>query len=173
MRTIVNVHTEDVCYNIFTKESAKALVERTLRGMQTAATEVQRNQLMGLTTTVIAALVGTAFATKNDTLLWVALVFCLFMHGLDTMLLDLSKRQHDFGRMLSNYLLQWDSLKDDEIKIVMKKVYQGNEPNNPEGCPSGKKRKIHLFFCPETFIFLWWWGLTIGIVILMLLRWLT
>ncbi len=153
-------------YGSHTKESVKSLVERTLRSLELGTKEEQRNQLMGWTITVLVAIVGFAL-TKGDSLspitsFLIALSFCMFMHGLDTMLLDLMQRQESYGRTLNSYLLKWDSLNDDEVQTVLNKLDAGNESNRTYEGQEGWKRKIRLYFLPGTFSGLWWLGLPIA-----------
>ncbi len=158
-------------YGSHTKESVKLLVERTLRSLESGTKEEQRNQLMGWTITVLVVIVGFALTKGNGlspiTSFLIALSFCMFMHGLDTMLLDLMKRQENYERILNSYLLRWDSLNDDEVQTVLNKLDEGNESNRTYDGQEGWKRKIRLYFLPGTFAGLWWLGLPMAVGLLL------
>jgi hypothetical protein len=166
----------DSCYDRFTTESAKTLVKKTQESAELHALkrEEQRNQLMVLTITVLAGIVGFVFAKDVEhkrSLLWVALFVCVFMHGLDTILLDLSNKQVTYGNRLNCYLLQWDSLDNDGIKLALTKVRDGNEPNDGFQGQCGSERKVKLFFWAGAFLAIWWWGLFFGIVAFIIRFW--
>ena len=157
----------------FTKKSAKELVEKSEKNARQAylKREEQRNQLMGLTITVLVGIVGFALSKDHTDyrtlLLWIGIFFCLFMHSLDTFLSDLSKRQLAHSNDLNKSLLEWDSLKADKIQEAIKKVNAGNEPNDSKK-ERGWWRKIKLFAFDGWYLALWWWGLPIAVGVILL-----
>jgi hypothetical protein len=148
----------------FTGQSAQLLIEKMQDASATgwSKREEQRNLLMGWTITIIVAVLGLAF-TRNDTtertsLFMIAIVVSLFMHVLDTILMDQSIRQAAFSWRLSCYLVKWDSLTHNEMQEAISKVSAGNEPNDNFLGMDGWKRKSSYFICGGAFLTIWWWG---------------
>ena len=157
----------------FTKKSAKELVEKAEQNARQAyfKREEQRNQLRALTITVLVGIIGFALGKEQEhpeVLLLIGVCFCLFMHSLDTFLEDTSNRQLAYSNNLNKILLEWNSLKVDKIREAIEKVDDGNEPNNTPD-ERGWWRKIKLFFYKAgLYSAIWWWGLTVGMVALLL-----
>jgi hypothetical protein len=76
--------------------------------------EVFRGQIKVLAITIFFVLVGIALSKDAQDLkgsvLLIAVVSVAFLYGMDTSLLDLSKRQDILFRELNGYLMRWDKL---------------------------------------------------------------
>lgn len=161
--------SDTCCFSRFTDSSAMRLVEKTEQNARQAYLnrEEQRNQLMGLTITVLVGIVGFALSKDNkqkNLILGMAFVFCLLMHTLDTSWSDLSNRQLAYSNRLNCYLLQWDSLRVDEKKSALMKICDGNECNDTFRNTKGWERKVCMFLWDGVFNFLWWWGLPFAVL---------
>ena len=170
---------EDPVQIEYSKDYVKATVEETIQALsqQYARKDSQRDQIMSWTITILVGIVGFAFTREGEqhkkALFVLALVFCTFMHMLDTMVLDWTNRQTVYGAKLHDYLYRWDSMNQDSLQVIRHKVGEGIELNDEFGSKTvfntkkGILRKAQCLVYAGGFLALWWWGLTIGIASLM------
>ena len=164
--TLATIETAP-CDTLFTKESAKYFIEKVQQQASDniGTRETQQYQLRALSLSIVVGIIGFALSKEGSSHKWqlfgMAIAFCLFMHGLDTMLWDLNERQIDYGNSLDCYILQWDSIGQDGWHKALNHVYTWGKTNNTFHNQPGWYRKTALYFWGHgpSFPSIWWWGL--------------